>query len=127
MLVPTKGAKKFLGRNLEGHSKCKWGLILGGFTMERKLETLFDLVTDTVSTDKDTPHVATERQLPQSVEMAQAQAVLTTRRIAHWLRGNARLYDYALESQWAIELRQLADDLEFLAQAHYPVSDQYLY
>ena len=95
--------------------------------MERKLETLFDLVTDSISTDKDTPHVATERELPQNVEMAQAQCVLTTRRIAHWLRNNAKLYDYSMEPQWAKELRQLADDLDYLAKVHYTVSDQYLY
>ena len=100
--------------------------------MERKLETLFDLVTGTPPNDKDTPHVLTGGQLPYNdagfvVELAQAQCVLTTTRIAHWLRGNARLYDYASESQWARELRQLADDLDYLAQAHYTVSDQYLY
>ena len=95
--------------------------------MERKLETLFDLVTDTWSKDKDTPHVVTELKTSQDIELAQAQAVLTTRRIAHWLRGNANLYSVQWESQWARELRQLADDLDHLAQAHYTVSDQYLY
>ena len=94
--------------------------------MERKLETLFDLVTGTPPNDKDTPHVVTN-DAGFVVELAQAQCVLTTKRIAHWLRGNARLYDYASESQWARELRQLADDLEYLAEAHYTVSDQYLY
>jgi hypothetical protein len=100
--------------------------------MERKLETLFDLVTGTLSNDQDTPHVVTGGQLPYNdagfvVELAQAQCVLTTQRIAHWLRGNAKLYDYEVESQWARELRQLADDLDYLAQVHYTVSDQYLY
>ena len=95
--------------------------------MERKLETLFDLVTDdSLFTDRDTPHVV-GGSLPQNIELAQAQSVLTTKRIAHWLRGNAKLYEHSWESQWARELRQLADDLDYLAQAHYTISDQYLF
>ena len=95
--------------------------------MKRKLETLFDLVTDTLPNDKDTPHVITELNIPQNVELAQAQSILTTKRIAYWLRGNAKIYSLGLESQWARELCQLADDLDYLATAHYTVSDQYLY
>ena len=84
--------------------------------MERKLETIFDLVTDALAPiDKDTPHVVGTPYSNQADRAAQAQQVLTMRRIASWLRSNSKIYQLEWDHSLARELKMLADDLEHLA------------
>jgi len=88
----------------------------GGIVMDRKLETIFDLVTDNLAPiDKDTPHVVGIPYSNQVDSAAKAQQVLTMRRIAAWLRCNSKIYQLEWDHSLARELKMLADDLEHLA------------
>lgn len=83
--------------------------------MERRLETIFDLVTDSLgSTDKDTPHVVAQVE-SNPITVAQGQQVLTMRRISSWLRSNAKIFQLEWDTVLSRELSCLADDLDHLA------------
>lgn len=105
--------------------------------MDRPLETLFDILTTeqriACVPDKDTPHE--KGFLENSVngvlftKMCEEQQVLTLHRVAHWLRGNAKIFqcetikgDDAIWLDWitavAKELNNLADDLDYLSDVH---------
>jgi len=59
--------------------------------MDRKLETIFDLVTDIPKDANDIPHVVGSLST-EHIQTAQGQQVLTMRRIASWLRRNSKKY-----------------------------------
>jgi len=94
--------------------------------MERKLdrpvETLFDLLTTEERIicvkDKDIPHE--EGFLTKSVSgdfvtnVCRKQQMLTLHRIAHWLRGNAKIFQLDWQVPVAKEILNLAEDLDYL-------------
>jgi len=86
----------------------------GTYIMDRKLETMFDLVTDIPTDDKDTPHVVGSIST-EHIQTAQGQQVLTMRRIAAWLRSNSKIYQLEWDHSLARELKMLSDDLDYLA------------
>ena len=86
----------------------------GTYIMDRKLETIFDLVTDIPTGDKDTPHVVGSIST-EHTQTAQGQQVLTMRRIASWLRSNSKIYQLEWDHSLARESKMLADDLDHLA------------
>ena len=75
--------------------------------MDRKIETLFDLV----------PSSQTAALLDSSeiTNMCKEQQSLTMKRIANWLRNNSKIFQQERESSLARELKDLADDLDHLA------------
>ena len=75
--------------------------------MDRKIETLFDLV----------PSSQTAALLDSSelTNMWKEQQSLTMTRIASWLRNNSKIFQQEWESSLARELKDLADDLAHLA------------
>ena len=86
----------------------------GTYIMDRRLETMFDLVTDIPKNDKDTPHVVGSISTGH-IQTAQEQQVLTMRRIAAWLRSNSKIYQLEWDHSLARELKMLSDDLDYLA------------
>ena len=79
--------------------------------MDRKLETMFDLVeagSDALVLD------ATE--MTSSLE---EQRSLTMTRVASWLRNNGRIFRLEWDFVVAKELCDLADDLDHLASVKY--------
>jgi len=94
--------------------------------LDRPLETLFDLLTTeqriACVPDKDTPHE--KGFLENSVngalftKMCEEQQVLTLHRVAHWLRGNAKIFQLDWVTVVAKELNNVADDLDYLSDAH---------
>ena len=75
--------------------------------MDRKLETMFDIV-----------EVKEDAVVLDSTEvnsLLKEQRDITMRRIANWLRNNARIFELEWESTVARELKNLADDLDHLA------------
>ena len=75
--------------------------------MDRKIETLFDLVPS--------PQTAALLDSSELKDMCQAQQSLTMKRIASWLRNNSKIFQLEWESSLARELKDLADDLDHLA------------
>mgnify|MGYP003651472447 CR=1 FL=1 len=89
--------------------------IEGVYIMERRLETIFDLVTDSyVPMDKDTPHVVAQSNANE-ITVAEGQQILTMRRIASWLHSNAKIFQLEWDTVLGKELSSLADDLTHLA------------
>jgi len=82
--------------------------------MDRKLETIFDLVTDIPKDANDIPHVVGSLST-EHIQTAQGQQVLTMRRIASWLRSNSKIYQLEWDHSLARELQMLSDDLDYLA------------
>lgn len=75
--------------------------------MERRLETMFDTVQiQSTAATLDSTELAS---------MCVAQRSITMRRIASWLRSNAKIFELEWESLIATELKSLADDLDHLA------------
>jgi len=90
--------------------------------LDRPLETLFDLLTTEERVhcvkDKDVPHE--EGFLAKSVNgdfvsnICRRQQILTLHRIAHWLRGNAKIFQLDWQVPVAKEIFNLAEDLDYL-------------
>ena len=75
--------------------------------MDRKLETMFDIVK-----------VQGDALVLDSTEMTaslEEQRNLTMKRVASWLRNNGRIFQLEWDYGIAKELSDLADDLEHLA------------
>ena len=75
--------------------------------MDRKIETLFDLVSS--------PQTAALLDSSEIKDMCREQQSLTMQRIASWLRNNSKIFQLEWESSLARELKDLADDLDHLA------------
>jgi len=75
--------------------------------MERELETMFDTVTGLQASLLDTH---------QLKDMCREQQAITMRRIANWLRMNARIYHKDYETSIAKQVGGLADEIEYLAE-----------
>ena len=75
--------------------------------MDRKIETLFDLVSS--------PRTAALLDSSEITNMCKEQQSLTMKRIANWLRNNSKIFQQEWESSLARELKDLADDLDHLA------------
>jgi len=75
--------------------------------MDRKLETLFDII----------PATKTAALLDSSelTDMCREQQSLTMKRIASWLRNNSKIFQLEWDYTIARELNDLADDLDHLA------------
>jgi len=94
--------------------------------MDRPLETLFDILTIeqrvNCGVDKNTPHV--QGFLEKSVggnfvtHLCEQQQLLTMHRVAHWLRGNAKLFRAEHDTSMSRHLDSLADDLDYLSDLH---------
>jgi len=97
--------------------------------MDRPLETLFDVLTIAQRVncvvDVNTPHE--QGFLEKSVggnfvtNLCEQQQQLTFHRVAHWLRGNAKLF--RAEMDWfatamSQHLDDLADELDYLSDVH---------
>ena len=90
--------------------------------LDRPLETLFDLLTTEERVncvkDKDVPHE--EGFLAKSVSgdlisnICRRQQILTLHRIAHWLRGNGKIFQLDWQVPVAKEIFSLAEDLDYL-------------
>ena len=79
--------------------------------MDRKLETMFDVV-----------EIKGDALVLDSTEMTSAleeQRSLTMRRVASWLRNNGRIFKLEWVYIVAKELEDLADDLDHLANVKY--------
>ena len=79
--------------------------------MDRKLETMFDVV-----------EIKGDALVLDSTEMTSAleeQRSLTMRRVASWLRNNGRIFKLEWDYIVAKELEDLADDLDQLANVKY--------
>jgi len=79
--------------------------------MDRKLETMFDVV-----------EIKGDALVLDSTEMTSAleeQRSLTMRRVASWLRNNGRIFKLEWDYIVAKELEDLADDLDHLANVKY--------
>ena len=75
--------------------------------MERKIETLFDLVSS--------PQTAALLDSSEIKDMCREQQSLTMQRIASWLRNNSKIFQLEWDYTIARELKDLADDLDHLA------------
>ena len=75
--------------------------------MDRKIETLFDLVSS--------PQTAALLDSSEIIDMCREQQSLTMQRIASWLRNNSKIFQLEWDYTIAIELKDLADDLDHLA------------
>ncbi len=94
--------------------------------MDRPLETLFDILTIeqriNCVVDKDKPHV--QGFLEKAVDgkfvthLCEQQQLLTMYRVAHWLRGNAKLFRAEYDTSMARHLDSLAEDLDYLSDIH---------
>ena len=79
--------------------------------MDRKLETMFDVV-----------EIKGDALVLDSTEMTSAleeQRSLTMRRVASWLRNNGRIFKLEWDYIVAKELEDLADGLDHLANVKY--------
>ena len=79
--------------------------------MDRKLETMFDVV-----------EIKGDALVLDSTEMTSAleeQRSLTMRRVASWLRNNGRIFKLEWDYIVAKELEDLDDDLDHLANVKY--------
>ena len=74
--------------------------------MERELETMFDTVTGLQASILDTH---------QLKDMCREQQTITMRRVANWLRMNARIYSKDYEPSIAKQVGGLANELDYLA------------
>ena len=74
--------------------------------MERELETIFDTVTGLQASILDTH---------QLKAMCREQQAITMKRIASWLRMNARIYSKDYEVSIAKQVGGLADEVDYLA------------
>ena len=75
--------------------------------MERELETMFDTVTGLQASILDTH---------QLKDMCREQQSITMRRVANWLRMNARIYHKDYEPSIAKQVGGLANELDYLAE-----------
>ena len=75
--------------------------------MDRKIETLFDLVSS--------PQTAALLDSSELTDMCKEQQSLTMKRIASWLRSNSKIFQLEWDYSIARELKDLADDLDHLA------------
>ena len=75
--------------------------------MDRKIETLFDLVSS--------PQTAALLDSSEIKDMCREQQSLTMQRIASWLRNNSKIFQLEWDYTIARELKDLADDLDHLA------------
>jgi len=75
--------------------------------MDRKIETLFDLVSS--------PRTAALLDSSELTDMCKEQQSLTMTRIASWLRNNSKIFQLEWDYTIARELKDLADDLDHLA------------
>ena len=75
--------------------------------MDRKLETVFDTVGNLQAATLDVNHMS---------DLCKEQQRLTMRRIAGWLRNNARIYELGFEVSIAKQIDGLAGELEYLAE-----------
>jgi len=75
--------------------------------MKRKLETMFDIAT--------IPTTAALLDSTELVDICIEQRTITMKRVAGWLRNNARIFELEWEGPVAKELNSLADDLDYLA------------
>lgn len=69
-------------------------------------ETLFDVVPNLQTATLDTI---------QLDELCKVQQSLTMKRIASWLRNNARIYSLGYEVSIAKQVSSLADELDYLS------------
>jgi len=84
--------------------------------MEHELETMFDTVTGLHAAILDTHELK---------DICREQQSITMRRIADWLRMNARIYSKDYESMLAKQVGGLANELDYLADVS--VSGIFLY
>jgi len=75
--------------------------------MERELETMFDTVTGLQASILDKVDLQ---------DLCREQQTITMRRIATWLRMNARIYHKDYEVSVSTQVGSLADELEYLAE-----------
>ena len=75
--------------------------------MERRLETMFDMV--------EVPKSAALMDSTELVDICIEQRSMTMRRIANWLRSNSKIFELEWETIIAREVKNLADDLDHLA------------
>ena len=75
--------------------------------MDRKIETLFDLVSSS--------QTAALLDSSEIKDMCREQQSLTMQRIASWLRNNSKIFQLEWDYTIARELKDLADDLDHLA------------
>ena len=75
--------------------------------MDRKIETLFDVVSS--------PQTAALLDSSEIKDMCREQQSLTMQRIASWLRNNSKIFQLEWDYTIARELKDLADDLDHLA------------
>jgi len=94
--------------------------------MERKLETLFDILTTEqrvhCGLDKDKPHEQgfLERAVQERfvTRLCEEQQFLTMDRVTKWLRGNAALFKAEFDTSMSRHLEDLADELDYLCDVH---------
>ena len=80
---------------------------MGDIIMDRKLETLFDVVpTTSTAAVLDSSEIA---------NICKEQQSLTMKRIASWLRNNSKIFQQEWDYIVAKELNDLADDLDHLS------------
>ena len=75
--------------------------------MDRKIETMFDVVT--------IKHDAVTLDSTELSDMCVEQRSMTMRRIASWLRNNARIFELESETIVSNEIKNLANDLDYLS------------
>ena len=75
--------------------------------MERELETMFDTVTGLHASILDTH---------QLKDMWREQQNITMKRVANWLRMNAKIFKAEWDTSMSRELDGLADELDYLAE-----------
>ena len=68
--------------------------------------TLFDTIQGLQASTLDSTHLET---------LCEKQRILTMHRIADWLRGNAKIFQFEWDTSMARELKDLAEDLDYLA------------
>ena len=70
------------------------------------LVTLFDTIQGLQASTLDSTQLET---------LCEKQRILTMHRIADWLRGNAKIFQFEWDTSMARELKDLAEDLDYLA------------
>ena len=68
--------------------------------------TLFDTIQGLQASTLDSTQLET---------LCEKQRILTMHRIADWLRGNAKIFQFEWDTSMARELKDLAEDLDYLA------------
>ena len=75
--------------------------------MERKLETMFDTVTGLHASIVDVDALK---------DMCREQQNITMKRVASWLRMNAKTFQIDWDTSMSRELNNLANELDYLAE-----------